>query len=282
MALLDLGGIVRTKESIQDVRMSVEAIWQDTRYVLRGMKKRPGFTSLAVVTLALGIGVNAASLAVAYGILVRPLPYIEPSRVIILNLLFADGGDLGFSPGALQEWLLRLRTVDVAAGYYRREVTVRSGDRSTVVPAAVVTDRFFDVLGTPAEAGHARIRIDSPEVVVGHRVINEILGSNAAEPVGALLSVSDKGHSIGGVLPSDFAFPDDEIGLWLPSTVLRVGTKSEDSGYSKIIARLKPGVSIEQLRDDANRVRLELNPKSREMCQLRSLVNLSLAACGQS
>ena len=73
---------------------SVEAIWQDTRYALRGMKKRPGFTTLAVATLALGVGVNAASLAVAYGILVRPLPYAEPSRVVILNLLFADGGDL--------------------------------------------------------------------------------------------------------------------------------------------------------------------------------------------
>ena len=253
---------------------SVEAIWQDTRYAFRGMRKRPGFTTLAVVTLALGVGVNAASLAVAYGILVRPLPYVEPSRVVILNLLFADGGDLGFSPGAVQEWLPRLRTVDVAAAYYRREVTVRSGNRSTVVPAAVVTERFFDVLGTPAEVGQARIRLDSPELVVGRRAINEILGGHSPEPVGVLLSVSDNGHVIGGVLPSDFAFPDDEIGLWLPSTVLRAGTKSEDSGYSKIIARLKPGVTLEQLRDDANRVRLELNPGSREM--------MSVAVLGES
>jgi putative ABC transport system permease protein len=207
---------------------------------------------------------------VAYGILVRPLPYVEPSRVIILNLLFADGGDLGFSPGALQEWLRHLRTVDVAAAYYRREVTVRSGDRSTVIPAAVVTDRFFDVLGTPAEVGHARVRVDSPEVVVGRRIINKIVG-NAPQPLALLLSVSDKPHSIGGVLPSDFAFPDDEIGLWLPSAALRADTKPEDSGYSKIIARLKPGVTLEQLRDDANRVRLELNPKSREMVSVTVL-----------
>ena len=102
--------------------------------------------------------------------------------MIILNLLFADGGDLGFSPGALQEWLPRLRTVEAAAGYYRREVTVRSGDRSTVVPAAIVTDQFFDVLGTPAEVGHTRVRIDSPEVVVGRRVIDQILGSSAKGP----------------------------------------------------------------------------------------------------
>jgi putative ABC transport system permease protein len=140
--------------------------------------------------------------------------------------------------------------------------------------AAAVTDRFFDVLGTPAEVGHTRIRIDSPEVVVARRVINELLGSNAPEPVGVSLSVSEKGHSIGGVLPSDFAFPDDEIGVWLPSAVLTAGTKSEDSGYSKIIARLKTGVTLEQLRDDANRVRLELNPKSREV--------VSVAVLGES
>src|SRR5262245_958496 len=161
--------------------LAVEAIWQDTKYALRGMKKTLGFTSLAIVTLALGIGVNVASLAVTYGILIRPLPYVEPSRVVILNLLFPDGGDLGFSPDALQSWLPRLRTVDAAAGYYKREVTVRSGDRSTVIPAAVVTDRFFDVLGTRPDAGRTHLNIDSPEVVVGRRVIDQLFGGNARE-----------------------------------------------------------------------------------------------------
>jgi predicted permease len=266
---------METKEAIMAVRASsVEALWEDTRYAFRGMRKRPGFSSLAIVTLALGIGVNVASLALTYGILVRPLPYMEPSRMIILNLLFADDGDVGFSPSTLQEWLPRPRTVDVAAGYYRREVTVTSGDRSTVVPAAIVTDRFFDVLGTPAEIGRARTGVDSPEVIISRRVANKLLGHNSTEPLGVLLSVSNKPHSIGGVLPSDFAFPDDEIGVWLPSAVLTSGTKAEDSGYSKIVARLKPGVTLEQLRDDANRVRLELNPKSREM--------VSVAVLGES
>ena len=111
---------------------SLDGIRQDVRYALRAMRKKPAFTALAVGTLALGIGVNTASVAVAYGILVRPLPYHDPSRVVVLNLLFPDGGDLGFSPAALQAWLPRLRTVESAAGYYRREVTLRSGDRTTL------------------------------------------------------------------------------------------------------------------------------------------------------
>src|SRR3954468_10860489 len=126
-------------------------VLHDARYACRLMRKKPGFTALAAITLALGIGVNTASMAVAYGILIRPLPYAEPSRVVIINLLFAEGGDLGFSPAALQDWLPRLRTTQAAAGYYRREVTVRSGGRSTVTPAALVTAAFFDVLRASPE-----------------------------------------------------------------------------------------------------------------------------------
>src|SRR5262249_9521313 len=124
----------------------LEGIRQDAHYALRVMRKRPGFAALAVATLALGIGVDTTAVAVAYGNLVPPLRSAEPSRVVILNLLFPDGGDLGFSPQAMRDWLPRLRTVDAAAGYYRREVTVRSADHSTVVPGAYVTDRFFEAL----------------------------------------------------------------------------------------------------------------------------------------
>jgi putative ABC transport system permease protein len=270
-ALLDLGGIEQTKLKVRDVRaFSVEGIWQDARYTFRVMRKRPGFTALVIATLAVGIGVNTTSVAVAYGILVRPLPYTEPSRVVILNLLFVDGGDLGFSPAVLQDWLPRLRTIERAAGYYRREVTVRSAGRSVVVPAALVTDQFFDVLGTPAEFGVPSHRA-GPDVVVGRRWVNQIVPGEPSGSIGTPVSISDKPHAIGRVMPSDFAFPDDEIGLWLQSPALIPGTKSENSGYSKIVARLKPGVTIDQVRDDANRVRLELNPKSREIVSIEVL-----------
>ena len=229
----------------------IEAVWQDARHALRAMRKRPSFTAIAVVTLALGIGVNVASFAVTYGILIRPLPYRDPSRVVVLNLLFADGNDLGFSPRALRDWLPRLRTVDLAAGYYRREVTVRSGVDSSVVPAALVTDQFFEVLGTPAELGHARVDADRPEVVVGRRVAGHTLRGDPAAGVGALLSVSDTSRTINGIMPSDFAFPDDQTGLWLPSQVLKPDARPEGSGYSRIVARLKPGVTLAQVRDDA-------------------------------
>jgi predicted permease len=239
-------------------------VWRDARYALRGMRRRPGFAVLAIATLALGIGVNTTSVAVAHAILVRPLPYADPSRVVIINLLFADGGDLGFSSNALRDWLPRLRTVETAAGYYRREVTVRAAGRTTVVPAALVTDQFFSVLGTPAAVGRAPSPGSGADVVVGQRVLHQIVQGEASDTIGAPVLLSDESRAIGAVMPPDFAFPDDATGLWLPSPASSPGGKPGSSGYSKIVARLKPGVTRAQVREDANRVRLELNPASKE------------------
>jgi ABC-type antimicrobial peptide transport system permease subunit len=112
---------------------------------------------------------------------------------------------------------------------------------------------------------------ESPEVVLGRRAIAELLEGTRTQPFGALVSVSEIGRSIAGVMPADFAFPNDEVGVWLPSAALKPGTKSEDSGYSRIVARLKPGVTIEQFRDDANRVRREVNPTTQELVSVVGL-----------
>ena len=261
----------KAKQRTDDVAVpGVEGLWQDARYALRVMRRKPAFAALTIATLALGIGVNTTSVAVAYGILVRPLPYAEPSRVVILNLLFPDGGDLGFSPAVLQEWLPRLRTAESAAGYYRRDVTVRAAGRSTVVSAAFVTGRFFDVLGTPAAFGRLP-GAGSLEVVMGQRTVNQAVSGTPSAAVGVPVSISDKPRTIGGIMPAEFAFPDDEIGVWIQSAALIPGTKPENSGYSKIIARLKPGVSADQFREDANRVRLELNPRNKEIVSVEIL-----------
>jgi predicted permease len=238
-------------------------VWHDARLALRSIRRNPAFSVFAIVTLALGIGVNVAATAVVYGVLVRPLPYPHASRLVVINLLFADGGDLGFSPTDLQAWLPRLQAVEAAAGYYSRDVMVQARGVTAVVPAAFVTDRFFDVLGIPAQSGRPRAGIAAREIVVGSRALARHLRMDRAS-VGAAVSIGDSAYTIAGMMPADFAFPNDEIGVWLPSRALIAGTKSESAGYSRIVARLKPGITLEDARRDANRVRLELKPKSRE------------------
>jgi predicted permease len=265
VALRDLGGIAQTKEEVRDVRrLPIEWVWHDARLALRSVRRNPAFSAFAIATLALGIGVNIAATAVVYGVLVRPLPYPDTSRLVVINLLFADGGDLGFSPTDLQAWLPRLQAVEAAAGYYSRDVTVRArGGVTAVVPAAFVTDRFFDVLGVPTESGRPRAEIAAREIVVGSRALARHLRMDGAA-VGAAVSIGDTAYTIAGTMPADFAFPNEEIGVWLPSRALITGTTSESAGYSRIVAKLKPGVTVDDARRDANRVRLELKPSSRE------------------
>src|SRR4051794_35004967 len=155
---------------------ALDAFAFDLRTALAAMRQKPGVAAFAVLTLAFGIGMNVSTLAVAYGVLLRPLPYPDPSRVVVLNLLFADGGDLGIQSSAAPDWLSRLRTTEAGAAYYRRDVTVRAGGRSLVVPAAVVTDRFFDVLAVPAALGRAQVSARTSDVLIGRRRAAEILG----------------------------------------------------------------------------------------------------------
>ena len=223
---------------------------RDLRFAIRVLVRKRVLGALVVATLAFGIGVNAAVFAVVYEILVRPLPYAEASRIVVLDLRLADGGSVGFSPRTLGEWLERLRTVDAAAGYHTREVTVRAGADSSVIPAAFVTSRFFEVLGTPAVVGRAPARLDQPEVVVSERAAGQV----PARPPDPVL-VGGSLFPIAGIMPAAFAFPNEDIALWIPST-------TSMPGYARIVARLKPGVTVDQVRDDANRVRLELDGES--------------------
>ena len=236
------------------------------------MRRRPRFTALAVATLALGIGVNTGAFAVAYGIIVRPLPYPEPSRLVIVNLLFADGGDLGLSPESATGCPACVRcTRPPAITGARSPSALVTAARSS---AAYVTDRSFDVLGVPAEVGRPLVAADSPAVVALRRRIPHLLGPHVSDPLGALVAVSDEARVIGGVMPPDFAFPDDEIALWVPSRTLVPGTRPEDTGYSKIVARLKPGATLDHVRDDARRILRELGPKDG--------VKVSVTALGES
>ena len=103
---------------------------QDLRHAIRGLAKTPGFTAVAVLTLALGIGANAAVLAVAYGALIRPLPYSDASRLVVLNRFSSDGNDLGFSPSEVDRCVSRFATLETAAAYTDRPLTLQVGGQS--------------------------------------------------------------------------------------------------------------------------------------------------------
>lgn len=272
-ATLELGGLDQVKERVRDGRAgaSLESVLQDIQYGARTLMRTPGFTLLAVSTLALGIGVNAAVLAVTYGVLLRPLPYPESSRLVVITQLGPDDVDRGISPSVVGEWLDRLRTVDGAAAYHTRELTVRGAGEPRVVPITYVTDRFFEILGVPAQSGHTSALTGIPGAIISRRLATPSVSSSPS--IGRNLTIGTGSYTVTAVMPAAFAFPSDDVHAWVPTPSFAT-TPTSEAGYYRIIARLKPNVSVQQFREDAQRVLQEIKgPKalSRERAAVTAL-----------
>lgn len=215
-------------------------IVHDLKLGVRALRAAPLTTAAAILVIALGLGANTAVLAVAYGILIRPLPYPEPSRLVILSVATADGADFGVPLAEVEEWRRRLRTVESLAGFATSELRVQGAGEPRLVQAAHVTDGFFDVLG----GGH--------DLRPGVAVISERLGVASGG-----LTIGGCACEIGAVLPGTFSFPSETVDVWIPAVPQPPG--SPDYRKLRIVARMKPGVSRAQLEEDAVRVLRELH-----------------------
>lgn len=208
-------------------------IVHDLRLGLRALRAAPLTTAAAILGIALGMGANVAVLAVTYGILIRPLPYPDASRLVILSVATADGADFGVPLAEVEEWRQRLRTVENLAGYTPGELSVRGAGEPRLAAAAFVTEGFFDVLG-----GHRELR-------PGVAVISERLGVASG-----VLTIGDCACEVGAVLPEAFSFPSDQVDVWVPAV--------PDSRKFRMVARTRPGASRAQLEEDAVRVLREI------------------------
>ena len=192
----------------------------DGRSALRALRASKWTTIAAVLTLALGTGANMAVVAVAYGVLLRPLPFPNPTRLVrITTERSVDGNDFGIALSEFEEWQRRLTTVESVAAYSRAEFTVRGVGDPEVVQASAVTGDFFRVLSVPASTGQpfAEDRAAST-VVASDRYGRRLAGSGAV--VGRQITLGSLGMAIAAVMPPPFAFPDDHIELWVPARAM--------------------------------------------------------------
>lgn len=275
-ALIALGGMQQTKERHREARgvRSIDELRQDLRYALRTLVKNPGFTATAVITLALGIGANAAVFAVTYGILIRPLPYPDPSRLVVINLLFPDGSDLGFNPENAGRWVDRLGVIGQAAAYNARDLTVKTGGESSVVSTARVSNEFFRVLGVPAQYGHTEAFAERGGLVVTSRFVERLLHAPPQEVLGRNVTVGEKTYQIAGVISPTYGFPAEGNDAWVLAQALTPATKPEDAGYFRIVLRFRQDMTIDHARQELRRIREQINPKGRD--------NLSVSAVGEA
>jgi predicted permease len=245
----------------------------DLRYAVRTLLKNPGFTAVAVVTLAVGIGANTAIFSVVNGVLLRPLPYPDAERIVHVWTATADEARSTHSAGDFIDIQRENRSLVAIAGYRGDIATALARPGLPIqFEAAYVTIDFFDVLGTPAAAGRTFTRtVDAVPgerlVVLSHSAWQELYGGERSA-VGQRLRLNGEPHTVLGVMPPEFAWPAGAR-LWTlsqkpvpPSPIDQRDAQSErDIRYFQAIARVKPGVTFGQAEDDLNRVSEQLRQK---------------------
>ena len=265
-ARLEFEGFEQVKENVRDglVGSGLEAFLQDTRYALRGLRRRPSFTVIALITLALGIGVNTAVFSVFYGVLLHPLPYNRPEQLALIWSSFRTAGHARapVSGTILGEIERRNRSLAGVAGIWTITRTF-TGDNPEQVKCARVTANFFDVLGVRAAHGRTFTKLDSGGSAI---MLTDGIFRRRFAGDDRLLGRSlpmDWEDTLVGVLPPDFQLhfaPDSNV----PADVQVFDTfengiyADRTQYYIRLVARLKPGVSMAEAQRDLDRVATEI------------------------
>ncbi|MFZ0214157.1 MAG: ABC transporter permease [Candidatus Acidiferrales bacterium] len=255
-AKMEAGGIEQVKERTREVRAGhfIETLWQDLRFGARMLRKNPGFTIVAVLTLALGIGANTAIFSVVESVLLRPLPYDHPESLIEIWNTYLPVVPLGgLSPGDFQDWRRTATTVSEMAGYswIQQGVNLTGDGDPQRVQVSYATSNLFPMLGVKPVAGRLFVPEEdrpgsAPIVVLGHRFWQSRFGGDPGV-VGRTVTLDGLRYTIAGVLPENSRLLDSPD-LWMP-----LGQFADDLSehvHHEIvgIARMKPGVKIAQAR----------------------------------
>jgi predicted permease len=254
-------------------------LFRDFTGSFRALRATPATTLAAVLTIALGTGANTAMFAIAYGVLLRPLPCPEPARVVVVSFHAPNGTEFGIPLTAVEDWQRRVRAFDTTGAYSVTELTVRGIGEPRLVRTGLVTSSFFETLGVPPRAGRAPSTSDPDEwMILGARLAGELppSGRSDADKLGSLVTAGDLSRQVTAVMPAEFGFPAEDVAAWMPAAPMaRIPLASgKDVPRSfRLMGRLKDGVSLDQAREDAQRAFLEIDIPStdRGSARLRSL-----------
>ena len=259
LALIELGGREQVKESVRDVRIGhqIETLLQDLRYGLRVLRRNPGFTAISILTLALGIGANAAIFSVVYGVLLQPLPYPEENRLVILTQAYPQKGlnSWGLSQANFALYRDHNKVFETIAAYSSTGFNLTGGDNPERLQGSAVTVDFFDVLGVQPSLGRTfRPEEDVPGknlvCILSYGLWQRRFGGDP-QILGQSLVLDNVSTEVVGVMPQGFAFPNRNVELWLPLGL----NPQRIFGYMHTgIARLKPGVSVSTAESDTTNI----------------------------
>ena len=234
----------------------------DFRLAIRSLLRAPVFAFVAIVTLALGIGANAAVFSVVDGILLKPLPFAQPDALVMVweHNLPRDRRTNVVSPGNFIHWRERQQSFTDMAAFISTTANISDGGNPEEVRLQVVSEPFFRILGvTPLRGRTFTAEEDAPprsKMIISHGLWQRRFGGDESI-LGRKVTVSGMPIEIIGVMPAGFEFLDRDIDMWAP-LALPASARTPRGRSISVVARLKPGVSIEQAHQEMVAIHAQL------------------------
>ena len=244
----------------------MESLLRDLRYAARVLRKSPGFTAVAVLTLALAIGATTAIFSVVYGVLLRPLPYNNPNRIVAIHEVNTRGTWSRLADPNFDDFRDQNHSFQAIAKYTDDVASVAGGSQPTRSAVASVSADFLKVFRVQPVIGRDLTAADTkkgaaPVALVSQGYWKQYLGS-VTDLSPLHLKIDNAVYSVVGVLPDGFQFPSDTA-LWLAAD-LDGENPSRTSHNARAVARLKDGVTVEQARDDISAIARRIRESSSE------------------
>lgn len=237
----------------------MDSLWQDVRYALRGMRTRPGFTAVIIITLTLGIGVNTAMFSVVDAVLLQPFPYKDPEQIVLLWGSKKEDVRPGIAWPDLQDWRAQNRVFNDIAPFLSLGFEFDLGQNETdKTPAAFVGPGVFPLLGVQPVHGRGFLPEESTPgkekvVVLSYAIWQSRFGGDR-NLIGKSIVLSNEPFTVVGVMPPGFFFPEPGIEIWaaMPTNFLGMGKRGHPTVHA--VARLKPNVPLEKAQAELDTI----------------------------
>jgi predicted permease len=256
----EFGGVEQTKELYRDHRglPFLETLFQDIRFGTRMLRKNPGFTIVAVLTLALGVGANTAIFSVVKAVLLRGLPFKDPAQLVRVNESVVKGGRSPVAYLNYLDWRAQNTVFEEMAAFGDCEIILNGKDKSDRLDCEEVSDSYFSLLGVSAALGRTftpeenAVPMKHAVALIGFGLWQRRFGSDP-QILGKPIRLNDYEYTIIGVLPRGFLGYSDSAEVWIPMMMRDAAwpqvakfdfLHTRDIHFHKVLARLKPGVTM--------------------------------------
>jgi predicted permease len=240
----------------------------DLRYAVRSLMKSPGFSTLAILTLALGIGACTAIFSVVNGVLLQPLPFDRPDQLVMLRELSDKGTPMNVPEQNFLDWQSGTQSFERMAFYNTFDSGIAGGSEPVRAQVSQVSEEFFDVLGAKPFIGRALLPEDHrpgapPAVMVSYGYWQRYLGADR-DLTGKHLRSDGYSFAVAGVMPAGFQFPA-RTDVWVPKGLFEPVNPSRSAHNWRVIARLKPDVGLDRARGDLSQIAKRIHGEFRDV-----------------